>query len=117
MRLLTALVATLLVLAPVLSYGQPAPTFAHLQSTRHACLSVDPVPVGCVSLPRGYYMDESTFDKLDAEVRRLQDSELRLKTENTSLRASSASWQPGWVTMLTMVVSSVALTLYVEHKL
>lgn len=93
------------------------PTFVHLHSPRQACLTIEPTPIGCTPLSEGYFMNETTFDKLDIEVRRLQDAEHRLRAENTSLRASATSWQPGWLTMLVIATSSVALTLYVEHKL
>lgn len=52
-------------------------------------------------LPPGHFYDEPTWQGLDSEVRRLQDSDTRLKAENQSLRGSLASWQPGWLTITT----------------
>jgi hypothetical protein len=45
----------------------------------------------------GYYVVEPIWNKLDEEMRRLQDAETRLAAENKSLR-KSASEGPGWGT-------------------
>lgn len=42
-----------------------------------------------LTLPPGYYLADPTFDRLDAELRRAQDAETRLRAENESLRASA----------------------------
>lgn len=52
-----------------------------------------------VTLPPGYFLPEPAFERLDAELRRLQDAETRLKAENESLRASAAWSGPGWGTV------------------
>ena len=47
-------------------------------------------------LPPGYFLEESEWDKLDAETRRLQNAETQLKAENKSLRHSLADGGVGW---------------------
>lgn len=60
-------------------------------------------------VPPGYFMDEENYNKLDLEVRRLQELETRLTAENRSLRESVSGWQPGWKTLaLTLAVGVVA---------
>lgn len=44
-----------------------------------------------VTLPPGWYFDEPDFDELDGEVRRLQESETRLRAENKSLRETPSN--------------------------
>lgn len=39
-----------------------------------------------LSLPPGYFLDEQTWQDRDAELKRLQEQETRLKAENRSLR-------------------------------
>ncbi len=69
-------------------------------------------------LPPGYFLAEPTWLRLDAETRRLQDAETRLRAENTSLRASAATgWQPGWYTVVLAVSGGIALGVYLDHKL
>ncbi len=47
-----------------------------------------------VRVPPGRFLSETTWLRLDAEVRRLQDAETRLTVENKSLKESAGS--PGW---------------------
>lgn len=68
-------------------------------------------------LPPGYYLDEPNWNKLDAEVRRLQDAETRLTAENQSFRASLGTWQPGWKTLLGAVILGGAGGWYLGSKL
>lgn len=42
-----------------------------------------------LALPPSYIVEESVWDRLDAEMRRLQDAETRLGAENESLRKSA----------------------------
>lgn len=58
-------------------------------------------------LPPGYFLTEPDWDKLDKEVRRLQDAETRLSAENKSMRKSLDSG-PGWGTL---VITITALSL------
>jgi hypothetical protein len=98
--------------------GDPAPpTFAHLQSTRLACLGVLPMVSDCITLPSGYFLDEPTYVKLDNELRRLQDTETRLVAENASLRAAAQTWKPGWITLTTTLVVGIVAGVYIDHRL
>lgn len=94
-----------------------SPPFVHMHTPRLACLGTMDQPVGCVRLSEGYYFDEPTYDRLDAEVKRLQDAETRLRAENDSLRKSAQAWQPGWLTVVTAAVTGAVLAIYVERRL
>lgn len=67
------------------------------------------------TLPPGFYMSETLRVKLDTEVRRLQDTETRLKAENVKLRAVVAGWQPGWKTLTATFVGGIAVMLAVDR--
>ena len=68
-------------------------------------------------LPPGYFLDEDSYTKLDAEMRRLQEQETRLGAENRSLRGTLSSWQPGWIVVTVAIASGVALGWYVNSQL
>lgn len=76
--------------------------------------STEALPAGVVIL-RG-----EAWEKLDVEIRRLQDAETRLAAENVSLRESlTDGGGPGWAT-LTAFVAGAALgiggTWYALHR-
>lgn len=52
-----------------------------------------------LQLPPGYFLDEDTWELKDAEMRRLQETETRLKAENQSLRKSSETGSFPWITV------------------
>lgn len=65
-------------------------------------------------LPPGYYLPEPTWDRLDAELRRLQDTETRLTAVNESLRESlndapSRAW---WVAAGAGLIAGILLGSY-----
>ena len=96
--------------------ADPAPDlthYVHLQSGSHVTTDGGTV----TQLPPGYFMDEPTHDKLDAEMKRLQDSETRLTAENASLVKATSGWQPGWYTLAITLASGVALGWYAKSKL
>lgn len=95
------------------AFGDPSPVNLHMRTP--STITTDGGSV--VKVPPGYYLDEPTHDKLDAEVKRLQEAETRLKAENTSFRTSAASWQPGWWTLAVTLASGIALGAYIEHRL
>lgn len=110
--------ATAVVLAALCApaYGDlaPAPSgFLHMRSP--STLKTDGGSE--LRLPPGYFLDEPTYDKLDAETKRLQDAEVRLTAENKSMRQSLSGWQPGWYIIAGFVVSGVALGWYLRDKL
>jgi hypothetical protein len=52
-------------------------------------------------LPLGtHILDGTSWQKLDDEVKRLQEQETRLKAENKSLKGALSSWTPGWGTLI-----------------
>ena len=65
--------------------------------------------VRCRELPPGRFLAEPTWARLDDEVRRLQDAEVRLTAENASLRKDAAGWRPGWKSLASAVLVGVAL--------
>jgi len=67
-------------------------------------------------LPPSYILDEPTWTRLDAEVRRLQDVETRLTAENTTLRASVGGWHPGWKLITSTLAVGLAVGFYVGRR-
>lgn len=67
-------------------------------------------------LPPGFYLDETKFKRLDVELRRLQENEVRLTAENKSFRESAGSWSPGWKTLLGAIVLGGATGWYIGQK-
>lgn len=57
------------------------------------------------------------WDKLDAELRRLQDVETRLKAENLHMKQATRGWQPGYKTLLLAATSALATGIYLGHRL
>lgn len=68
-------------------------------------------------LPPGYFFDEPTFGKLDADVRALQDANTSKDAQIRVYRAELEKWQPGWVTLGAAVLGGFALGWYVHDKL
>lgn len=58
-----------------------------------------------------------SWDKLEVELRRLQDEETRRLAENKYLRDQAASWRPGWKTLLTTTLSGFLGGVYAYHRL
>lgn len=116
-----ARVTIALVLVSVLTGGaalgdpelQPAPPFAHLGDpsvlTTHSGIGY--------ALPPGYWYDEPTHDKRETELKTVQDERTQLKAENTSLRAATSGWQPGWRTLAAAIVVGLAGGWYLHDKL
>lgn len=68
-------------------------------------------------LPPGYFLDEPTWSMLDAETKRLQTVETKLRAENSALRVDVAGWQPGWYTVLIAVAGGGAIGWYLHDRL
>lgn len=68
-------------------------------------------------LPPGWFVDEGTWGRMDAEQKRLQDVETRLSAENRTLRTALDGWQPGWMTLSTALVVGLAAGIYIGVKL
>lgn len=112
----STLCAALVAAAPAAAADPaPAPGFSHLNSPRLACRTED--ATSCVMLAPGYFLDEAAWAVREAELRRLQDAETRLKAENQSLRGTLAGWQPGWFVITTALVVGIAVGAYATYKL
>lgn len=60
-------------------------------------------------LPLGtHIIDNLGWQDLDNEVKRLQDSETRLKAENKSLKSALSSWSPGWGSLILLTGLAIA---------
>lgn len=90
--------------------------YVQTEAPRLLCMPPAP-PAKCIELPAGRFVSEDGWGRLDAEMRRLQDAETRLKAENASMRGSLDSWSPGWMTMLGTFVAGAAAGAYLVHKL
>jgi hypothetical protein len=95
--------------------ADPTPVTGHVQLSSGATCRTD--GGSDIRLPVGHFLDEPVWAKLDAETKRLQTVEVRLTAENASLKASAASWQPGWYTLAGAFAAGIATTLYVRSKL
>lgn len=58
-----------------------------------------------VILPPGYYLTNETWNRLDEEVRRLQEEEVRLRAERDSLTKSA---QPPWLWVAAALAVGIA---------
>jgi hypothetical protein len=65
----------------------------------------------------GWFLADVVWKKLDDEVKRLQDAEVRLTAENLSFRTSASSSGPSWWVIASAVASGAALGWYVRGKL
>jgi hypothetical protein len=95
--------------------GSPTPgeTFEHIESP--STLKTDGGTE--LRLPPGYFLDEPSWDRLNTNMRALQDLDTRLMAENQSMKASLASWQPGWWVVAGAVASGIALGWYLHEEL
>lgn len=107
-----------IVLVTALRSCEPAPAYAdtpaplHLRTrepTRLCAFTREGEPERCRELPAGRFLAEPGWLALDAEMRRLQDAEVKLGAENVSLRKSATAWRPGWKTITGAVLVGVAL--------
>lgn len=103
-----------------------------LAASRAAADPLPPVPENVVITSPGAILDVAMrkFDvprgtrllsprkwlDLDTEVRRLQDAETRLTTENKYMRERVESWQPGWRLLATTLVTSLVVGGYLGHR-
>lgn len=104
---------TLLVVALLVHVTYAEPLNLHLSSDSHVVTSGGSV----LDLPPGHFLDDTSYVKLDAEVKRLQDTETRLQAENKSLRASLDSWQPGPYTLAGTFLVGLATGVYLWSRL
>jgi hypothetical protein len=69
-------------------------------------------------LPQGTrILTPPAFERLDVEMRRLQDVETRLTAENLHMKTATRGWQPGWKVLAITAVSALASGIYLGYKL
>lgn len=93
----------------------PLPILAHV--TSNSSLWTDTNPDVEWRLPPGWFADEDTWARMDAEHRRLEDAEHRLSAENRVLRQHLDGWQPGWYVVGAAVLVGAAAGVYIGYKL
>lgn len=113
----SAALALVLLLSSSSAAADSAPTHVQTEEPRLLCVPPLAVDARCRELPPGRFVDEGTWGRLDAELRRSNDSETRLKAENESLRKSVRGWTPGWRTIAATLVVGLAGGAYLHHKL
>lgn len=89
----------------------------YLHIVSNSSLRTDTSPDVEVRLPPGWFVDEGTWARIDAEQRRLQDAEHRLAAENRVLRDRFDEWQPGWLVIGTVLAVGLAGGIYLGAKL
>lgn len=93
------------------------PTDFPLHISSNSSLRTDTNPQDEVRLPPGTFFDEPTLTALDAELRRLQEQEVRLAAENATLRDASRTWFPAWTVLAAGIAVGVAGGIYIGIKL
>lgn len=93
----------------------PPPINIHISS--NSSLRTDTRPNVELRLPPGYFLDEPTWNKLDTEVRRLQEQEIRLTAENKKLREYSAGYFPMWAVVGASLAVGTAAGIWIGLKL
>ncbi len=99
------MLAALLVSASVRDAGAEPADWLHLETPSN----VQTDGGTNLRLPPGYFAEEDTWLAQDAEMRRLQDAENRLKAENKSLREDADSISFGWYTVAGAIVAGFAI--------
>lgn len=98
--------------APLTGPLVPGSGYLHLRSAAH----VKTAGGSELDVAPGYYLDDPTWTKLDAEFKRLQDTETRLTTENKSLKTSMKGWEPGWRTLALTLAVGMGTGVYMAEK-
>lgn len=111
-----AAVSLVLLLVLTREASADGPIHVYTEAPRELCKTEGDPPVReCRELPPGHFVDEATWAAIDAEMRRLQDQEVRLTAENKSFRTSAAEgsgWRPGWITLVTAFALGTAAGWY-----
>lgn len=123
-RKLQLAVAAGVILLARAATADPSPTPPHGTTGGGSTFDHIETPSTCRSdggtdfrLPPGYFLDEPSWKRYDADVKQLQDDRTRLTAENASMKASLSSWQPGWWTLLGVAASAAAGGWYLRGKL
>ncbi len=112
----TAALVTFLLTTSAAADGAPveAPPTPHLQLTTPMLLTRNDGATRM--LPPGHFFDNPAYDKIEKEIKRLQDQETRLTAENFSLRKATEGWTPGWKTVASVFVTGVTIGIYVATR-
>lgn len=71
-----------------------------------------------IVIPMGsHILTPPAWDKLDVEMRRLQELEVRLVAENDFMKHKVSGWQPGWRLLSVTLLVGVVAGGYVGYKL
>lgn len=117
-RVKTAAVVVAVLLARSTAAADPAPGPQHIETDKPRLMCIPPAPTSsCIELQPGHFVDSNTWSKLDLALKAAQDKVTNLDAQNASLRASAASWQPGWKTLGAAVLAGISLGWYAHSKL
>lgn len=110
--MLAVVLVVLLARATAVADGQ------HVQTEAPRLMCVPPAPSStCIDLMPGRFVDEGTWGRIDEALRTTENEATKLRAENTSLRKSAEAWQPGWITVLTLIASGFAGGWYAHSRL
>lgn len=118
-RKLSALIIATLVLRPVVAEADPQPMPTEQITLRSGegelCLKVTGK---CFTIPQmSRVLAPPAADRVDAELRRLQDAETRLAAENKHMRERVSGWSPGWKTLAVTMLTGIATGVYLGLKI
>lgn len=110
-----AVVIAVLLASARVAAGEPAPSTQTLvQTVEPRLLCKPPAPsTTCITLPPGRFLDEGSWQSIDADKRSVDDALTRALAENKSLRASAATYRPGWVVITSTLITGIALGIYI----
>ena len=68
-------------------------------------------------LPAGYFLDNASYNTLDAQTKILQNNLTSLTAQNASLQRAASGYTPGWITVVGTLIVSLVSGLYAGNKL
>ncbi len=92
--------------------GEPALSPVRIKTVEPTTICKHVEPPVCRDLPPGRFLDEQSWQDVDADKRKTDDALTRALAENTSLRASAKAWQPGWLTLTGALIAGAAAGVY-----
>jgi hypothetical protein len=108
-RVGTALAVLVYLLAETAS-AEPAPS-VRLRMRDDSTLTLKSGRV--LELPPGRFIEETEFERMEAEHRRLQEAETRLTAERNSYKKSNDEWRLGWKSLVFAFALGSAYATYV----
>lgn len=101
--------------APSVDNGDGSSTYEDVPESVIAAW-IDSEFVWCRRLPPGRFLDEPEWSKLDTEIRRLQETETRLKAENNVYKNAADGWSPGWKTLVGALGLGISIGVYAATR-